>query len=123
MRWFLYVISLFWVAIGCCMILYTGETMRVFKHILRTTDRKFLWCFPFITGLLLLFAASASYYPGVIRFLGIVAIIKGGFIFFNPEALWEKLVTWYLKAMSDQACRLSGIISIILGTAVLSWVL
>jgi uncharacterized protein YjeT (DUF2065 family) len=122
MRWFLYFISLFWVAIGCCMILYTGETRRVFKNMIKTTDRKFLWLLPFITGLLLLFAASASHYPGFIRFIGIIAVIKSGFIFFNPEDLWQKLTTWYLNAMSDQACRLSGIITIILGTAVLSWI-
>jgi uncharacterized protein YjeT (DUF2065 family) len=105
------------------MILYTGETRRVFKNMIKTTDRKFLWLLPFITGLLLLFAASASHYPGFIRFIGIMAVIKGGFIFFNPEDLWQKLTNWYLNAMSDQACRLSGILTIILGTAVLSWIL
>ena len=123
MKWFLYVISFLWIAIGCCTILYTKETRNVVRNILNKIDRKVLSAFEAIIGILLFLSATASHHSWFIRLIGFLAVIEGGIIFLIPKNLYDELIDWYLNSASDQTYRLFGIISIILGTAVLSWIL
>jgi uncharacterized protein YjeT (DUF2065 family) len=51
-----------------------------------------------------------------------MAVIKGGIIFFNPKNLYDEMMNWYLNSLSDQTYRFFGIVMIIIGTAVLSWI-
>lgn len=97
MRWFLYGISLFWVAIGCCMILFTGETRHVFKNMIKTTGRKFLW---FCS----LHNRGAAFVCGIRKPLSRVYSIhrhshgqEGRVYFLQPQDLCQKLTIWYLK--------------------------
>ena len=123
MKWFLYVISFFWISIGCCTILYINETRNVVRNILNKIDRKVLSAFEAIIGILLLLSATASHHSWFIRLIGFLAVMEGGIIFLIPKNLYDELIDWYLNSASDQTYRLFGIISIILGTAVLSWIL
>ncbi len=123
MKWFLYTISLIWVAIGTWSILFTAETRNVLKGMFNKVDRKILSVFEATIGLLLLFSAAASHHAWFIRLIGFLAVIEGGIIFFLPKNLYDELMDWYLNVASDQTYRLFGIISIILGTAVLSWIM
>jgi len=91
--------------------------------IIKTTNLKIIAVLPFTAGILLLLRSSASHYPWFIRLIGIFAIIKGAFIFSNPNEIANKLNDWYLNSLSDQTFRLFGIIAILLGSAVFSWVL
>ena len=123
MKWFLYAFSLISIAIGCCTILYTDETKNFIKSIVKGVDLRILSIVPFIAGILFLLSASACRYPWVIRFLGLMALIEGVLAFSNPNNLYGKILDWYLDSLSDQTHRLFGIITIILGTAILSWIL
>lgn len=123
MKWFLYVISLIWISIGCCTILYTGETKNVANKIVKGIDHKILSILPFIVGILFIFSASASRHSWLIRLIGLIAVIKGVFIFTNPKNFSDKVTDWYLNSLSDQTQKLYGVITLILGTAILSWVL
>lgn len=123
MKWFLYAISLLWIAIGSCSILYTAETKDVMKRMIKGIDLRILSILPFAAGVLFLLSASLCRYPWVIRFIGLMSLIEGVLVFFNPQNLYGKLMDWYLETISDQTHRLFGIITIILGTAVLSWIL
>jgi uncharacterized protein YjeT (DUF2065 family) len=123
MKWFLYAISLIWISIGCCTILYTGETRNVVKNIVKGIDHKILSILPFIMGILFILSASASRHSWLIRLIGLTAVIKGVFIFTNPKNFSDKVTDWYLSSLSDQTQRLYGIITLILGTAILSWIL
>ncbi|MGD8771093.1 MAG: hypothetical protein PVJ06_13725, partial [Desulfobacterales bacterium] len=60
MKWFLYAISLIWIFVGCCTILYTSETRNVTKSIIKDINYKILSILPFIFGILFLFSASAT---------------------------------------------------------------
>lgn len=122
MKWFLYAVSLLCIAFGCCIILYTRETRNFVKSLFNEVDRKILSVFEVLMGVLLLFSATASHHAWFIRFIGILAVIEGGVIFFIPKNLYDGLVDWYIHSISDQTYRLFGIISIIFGTAVLSWI-
>lgn len=122
MKWFLYVISVIWIVAGCCAILYTQEMITAVRRLIQSTGQKTLAVLPFSGGILLLFSASASYHPWVIRILGLIAVIKGIFIFTNPKNMHHKVVDWYTTSVSEQTNRLFGIITLMLGTAVLSWI-
>lgn len=115
--------SLVWIAFGAWAILYTSETRAVAKRMINEVDRKLLCVLPGIAGILFLFAASASRNPAFIRFLGMLSLAKGVFIFWSPANIYEGISKWYVDTVSDQTFRLFGIIGLILGTVVLSWIL
>lgn len=122
MKWFLYAFSIICIAIGSSTILYTYESRSVLKEMINKIDRKILSVMEAIVGVLLLFSATASHHSWLVRLIGLMAIIEGAIIFFLPRNLYDELVDWYLNAVSDKAYRLFGIISLIFGVAVLSWV-
>ncbi len=105
------------------MILYTRETRNVMERFLLKIDRRVLAILPFTAGILLMLAASATRNPWVIGFLGVMGVAKGVVIFLNPNGLYDRVHNWHLNLISDQTRRLWGIIALVLGTAVLSWIL
>jgi uncharacterized protein YjeT (DUF2065 family) len=121
MTWFLYLISGAMIAIGACAILYTGETRDTLKP-LSSMNRIALSTLPVAFGVLMIISASACLHPWLIRFLGLLGVAKGVFIFMNPKGMYQKTLQWYFESVSDQGHRLMGMISVILGTAVLSWI-
>jgi uncharacterized protein YjeT (DUF2065 family) len=123
MKWFLYAISFLWITAGSWFIIYTSESRNVMKRLFNKIDRKALSVFPAIIGILLLISASWSLHSWFLRILGIMAILKGGMVFFNPKNLYDVMTDWYFNSLSDQTYRFLGIVSIIIGTAVLSWIL
>ena len=123
MAWFLYAISAAWIAFGSCAILYTPQTREATSAFIHQTPTKVMAAIPFICGVLFLIAASSGIHPWVIRAFGVLAMLKGVFIFLNPNDLYQKTLQWYLETLSDQAHRFMGILTVILGTALLSWIL
>jgi uncharacterized protein YjeT (DUF2065 family) len=123
MKIFLYAISLLFVTIGCSTILYTSETRHCVKRLFKEVDRKILSVFEAAMGVLLLVSAAASHHPWFVRLIGLLAIIEGGVIFLLPKNLYDELINWYADTASDQTYRLFGILSLIIGSAMLSWVL
>jgi len=123
MAWFLYFISAAWIVIGSCAILYTRETRLATETFLSRIPTQALGAIPFISGILLIMAASAGSHPWIIRIFGVIGLIKGFFIIINPNDLYRKTMDWYLVSLSDQTHRFIGILTVILGTALLSWIL
>jgi uncharacterized protein YjeT (DUF2065 family) len=123
MKWFLTAISIFFITIGCCTILYTNESRKFVRSLFNKIDRKTISVFEVIMGILLVLSATASHHSWFIRLIGFMAVIEGGIILFIPQNLYDELIDWYTNSASDQTYRLFGIFSIILGTAVLSWIL
>jgi len=123
MKWFLYAISFLWITAGSLSIIYTTESRNVMKRLFEKTDRKILSVFPAIIGVLLFISASWSLHSWFLRMLGIMAVIKGVIIFINPKNLYDEMTNWYLNSLSDQTYRFLGIVWIIIGTAILSWIL
>ena len=123
MKGFLYIISFFCIAMGCCTILYTDETRKFVKSIFTEIDRKFISAFELIMGILLLISATASRQSWFIRLFGLLAMLEGAVIFLIPKNLYDELMDWYLNSASNQTYRLFGILSLILGTAILSWII
>jgi len=121
MKEFLYAYSVLCIGLGACLVLYTAEYRKLLVKMLTGIDRRFLAPLPAIFGILLILAASQARNSGFIRLLGIIGVAKAGFV--NPKGLYEQVNNWLLNSASDQTFRLFGIISLILGTAILSWIL
>jgi uncharacterized protein YjeT (DUF2065 family) len=122
MKWILYLFSVTILSAGCALILYTAEYRSWFQNLLARTPPRFLAALPAGIGLLLILSAFSSKYPAVIIILGILAILKGALVFFNPSRAFDQIKDWLLNTASDQTLRLFGIIAVVLGTAMVSWV-
>jgi len=93
------------------------------KSLFNEIDRKIISAFELIMGILLLISATASRQSWLIRLIGLMAIIEGGIIFLIPKNVYDELMDWYLNSASDQTYRLFGILSLVLGSAILSWII
>jgi uncharacterized protein YjeT (DUF2065 family) len=121
MKGLLYVISLLLIGAGSSFILYTSQSRNVLKKMLAGADKGFVSVLPITIGALLIVGAYQTAFPWIVVLLGILAVAKGCLFLFNPVKLADKLISWYLEEASDHTYRLSGIIALILGTALLSW--
>lgn len=121
MKYIVYLLGFLWVAAGAIAILYTDDYKAYLKGLMDRLDRMVLAIIPAAFGLLLLFAASSTSHGWFIGLIGVLGIVKGVLIYFNPGGLFELSKTW-LEGLSDQGYRLTGIIALVLGTVVISWI-
>ena len=122
MTLFLYFISIIWIAYGAWQILYTQQCRNVTRDLFNEGYTKILGIITAVVGLLLLLSTGHTLNPVVIGVLGVLALAKGALIFFNPGNLYARIYHWYFESNSDQTFRLFGIIAIVLGTVILSWI-
>lgn len=121
MKYVVYLLGFVWIAAGAFAILYTEDYKAYFKGLLTKLAPKRLAIIPSVIGLLLLLAASSTGHSWFIGVIGILGIIKGALIYFNPGGLFDMSKNW-LNTLSDQGYRLVGIIALVLGTVVISWI-
>jgi hypothetical protein len=121
MKYIVYLLGFLWIAAGAIAILYTDDYKGFLKGLLTRLDRMYLAMIPAIFGLLLLFAASSTTHSGFIRLIGVLGIVKGVLIYFNPGGLFQISKDW-LDTLSGQGYRLVGIIALVLGTVIISWI-
>lgn len=121
MQWILYAFSLVFIASGVYMILYTDNARHLFRQFVQM-GFKTLSVIAAIIGFLFLVSASASHYPWFLRIIGIFTILEGVLLYINPQDIMGKIYGWFLDEASDQTFRASGIITVIFGTALISWI-
>jgi len=122
MEWVLYAFSVLWIALGVCLILYTDACRTASRNVLKDAYEKPLFFLALIIGVLLIFSASHSRNAAFIVILGIIAIAKAVLFLFNPRGLYTKMKQWFLETVSDTTYRFFGIVSLVLGVAVFSWI-
>ncbi len=121
MIWFLYGVALFWIAAGTLFILYTEESRRFLKVFMAGTRPRSFAFIPMVVGLLLIISAWASGAFWFILILGLLAIGKGVYFLFGPYGQITALLTWWVKSVQDRTYRLWGLIMVLLGMVILSW--
>ena len=122
MKWFIILFSIVWIACGGFLILYTDRCRGFAAKGIERLGRVPLASAALLIGILLLLSARGSLNPAVIVVLGLLAIGKGGLFIWNPNRLFEKTCRWWLDQADDRTYRLAGIITLVLGTALISWV-
>jgi len=122
MKVIVYLLGFGHIAIYSCLILYTKESVEALKGLFQKSQLKYLSAIPAALGLLFLISASGTTYPWVLRIAGLLAIGEAALAFTNPNKIYSRMLDWYFGKVSDQAQRAFGIIGIIFGTVILSWI-
>ena len=117
-----YLLGFGYIAICSCLILYTRATVDTLNGLARNYPLKYLSAFAAVVGLLFFLCASVTTYPWVLRLVGFVAIGEAVIAYTNPQELYTRMLDWYFEKVSEQTHRLFGIIGIIFGTVILSWI-
>lgn len=121
MKYIIYFLGFAWIAAGAFAILYTDTYKTYVQRLMNQVSRIWLALVPVIVGVLLLLSASSTTHGGFIALIGGLGIVKGLLIYFNPAGLFQTAGDW-LENLSDQGYRLVGIIALVLGTVVISWI-
>jgi len=121
MIWFLYGLALFWIATGTLFILYTEESRRVLRNLMGEMRPRFLAFIPMVVGVLLIISAKASGASWFIIILGLLAIGKGIYFLLAPRGQIRALFDWWFGSAQDRTYRFWGLIMVLLGTVIISW--
>jgi len=122
MTWFLYLVSVVLVVVGVVLVLYTDWMRESLKAVLFQKRFRFLSSIPLAFGILLIISAGWSEIFWLVFLLGVIALAKGLYLLFGSRVNIERALHWWLDKASNQLYRLSGVISLVLGMALLSWV-
>lgn len=122
MKVIVYLLGFLHIAACTCLILYTKESVDWFKNLFQNYQLKYLSVIPAVFGLLFLISASVTAFPWVFRIIGLLAIVEAVVAFTNPQKIYSRMLDWYFENVSDQTNRLFGIIGIIFGTVILTWI-
>lgn len=122
MKAIIYILGFGYIAMSSCLILYTRASVEAVQALFQKFALKYLSAIPAVFGILFLISASAVTYPLVFRILGLLAILEAIVAFTDPQNIYSKALNWYFAKVSDQTQRLFGIIGVIFGTAILSWI-
>ena len=118
----LYILAILWIVIGTFLVLYTESTREVFKKFFLTDHFRWLAALPLVFGILLVVGAfTQKEMFWLVFILGLLGVLKGVFLIVGPSAQIKKLLQWWFHEASERTIRLNGLISVILGTAILSY--
>jgi uncharacterized protein YjeT (DUF2065 family) len=124
MKILIFLIALAWISAGSFLILYTPETREWYRGIIARVNMRHLAAGPFIVGLILLVGAfSGGQFFAVLFFLGLLALAKGAFLALCPLPKIQALTDWWLDQASERTLRLWGIVVLIIGIALFSYLL
>jgi len=124
MKSVLSIIAGLWIAYGVLLILYTEKARGFFRGLILTDHVKLLALLPFIVGVIL--AVGAFFYPDVFWLsfiLGILAIVKGLCLFFAPQSRTRRFFAWWFEKADNSTIRLFGLLTFILGSAMLAYLM
>ena len=121
MAWFLYLISIVYIAFGCSFILAPVETRENMRLLSEKVDRRIMAALAALAGVLFFLSYASSSHPWIIVLVGILALVKGGVFFVNPGGIYEKTIKWYYGELTEQTYRIHGIAALILGTVIFCW--
>jgi hypothetical protein len=103
------------------LILNTIKSVDVLKGLYIQYGLKYLAAIPALYGILFIISASASVYPWLFIIIGLLGICEAIIAFTNPQKIYDRILDWYFKSISEPLQRLFGIAGIIFGTLLLTW--
>jgi hypothetical protein len=122
MKVIVYLLGFGHIALCTYLILYTKESIDFIKGLFNTYQLKYLSAIPAGYGLLFLISASATTQPWVFRIVGLLAAVEAVVAFTNPQKIYSQMLDWYFTNVSEQANRFLGIIGVVFGTVILTWI-
>ncbi|MGA1874019.1 MAG: hypothetical protein ACMUIA_00255 [bacterium] len=122
MKWILYLISLLWIALGVTQVLYAEKFQNIFKQLIAEHNPKLSGIPPLLIGALLAISAFWSNGKWFIFSLGLLALLKGTLLLLLPAQKTQVFLKWWFYKASVQLVRLWGLILVILGISIISWI-
>ena len=122
MKWILYIISLLWIILGVIHVLYAEKSQKILHHLMSDSNPKILAIIPLPIGILLCVAAFWSQAKWFIFILGLLVCLKAILLIFLPTKQTHKILEWWFTKASDQFIRLWGLILLVLGITIISWI-
>ena len=121
MVWYLYIVAILFIAKGSFLVLHTERALEWSEMVIEKGSHR-IWGIAGTTfGILL---SVASFWSGVVWFLFLLGLMFTGFGIFlflgEAQKVQPLLRTW--SSMSSTGLRLWGLILVVTGTAILSWV-
>ncbi|MGD8352648.1 MAG: hypothetical protein PVJ01_00670 [Pseudomonadota bacterium] len=121
MVWFLYFVAVAFIAKGSYLVLYTEKALELGEAVLVKGNFRLWGIAGAAFGILL---SIASFWSGVVWFLFLLGLMlagMGAFVFLGEETKVQPLLrTW--TSMSETGLRMWGLILVVTGTAILSWI-
>lgn len=121
MVWFLYIVAVLFIAMGSFLVLHTEKALELSETIIEKSRYR-IWGIGGATfGILL---AVASFWSGVVWFLFLLGLMFAGigmFVFLGEEEKVQPLLRVW-SSLSSTGLRMWGLILVVTGTAILSWV-
>ena len=121
MLWFLYLVAIIFIAKGSFLVLHTERALELSEMIIEKGSHRIWGLAGGVFGILL---SIASFWSGVVWFLFVLGLMFAGigiFLFLGEEEKVQPLLrTW--SSMSHTGLRLWGLILVVTGTAILSWI-
>jgi hypothetical protein len=123
MGFFLFVLALVWIVFGASLTIYTKETRQALLGWFPTeVIRQFAVPAMVVGGLLMLgafFSGDKFWWPFL---LGLLALAKGAYILKSPPEKLSALMGWWYSesGASEETVRLAGLLTLLLGGALLA---
>ena len=120
----LYIISIFWIAMGTLLIIYTQKTRASYGKLVYKRNPRLLALLPLAFGIFFLVAAFFNKEMfGLIFILGVLGILKAAYLILGPADRINRLMEWWYHEAGDGTIRLFGLVAFILGCAIFSYLM
>ena len=120
MKWFLSFTSLYLMLAGIVFILYTSWLKNLLQKLLHGPNLRWFFPLPLLIGALFIVSKDLLPYPFVALVLGILLVLKGIYLLCAPRQIGA-MGKWLLDKAQDSTYRFLGIIILILGLTLFSW--
>ncbi len=124
MKWVLLILSVLWIGYGVLTIVYTSISRGFTQKLINPDKMKPVAFVPLVTGIILVIGSiweQSLFWLSMV--LGILALAKGAYLFAGPPEQVKSFTNWWLNGASDETLRLFALISFIIGSAVLAFII
>ena len=122
MKWFLYFMSIYLVAVGVALVLYSELIRKFLQKLDNAMNIKLLFPLPLILGVLFILSKDLMLHPWFAIVLGAVVVAKGAFLLLTPAHYVAATINWWTNEAQDITYRFWGLIVLVVGITLLSWI-
>lgn len=122
MKWILFVVAIFWIVLGTWANLYPVQVHERMRRFVERINPRYAAVLAFAVGIMLMIAAPVSSQGvGFIRLLALFAMAKAVVLAVLSRERYQRFSNWWFDPIREQSWRVWGLVILILGVVLLSW--